>query len=246
MILIFGSSKDDILYFDAKTRKKKYEHFYKDATLITGVLAGQEVCIAYGINTNYLSSTFLTTIIDRYQSIVVVINVGMARAYTKDLKPQDLFISESICLGDVNLTNNSRVKLCEIPNVPQFMLSDIYLTGICHTMADQLNIKNIKFGTLISSNNYYEKKEELSSIGYEGELLGINKKIALDCEAGGMAIVCQWFDIPFISIKVIQYEIGKETYSRDNLIGALGQYSNIGKLVCAIISEICRNETTTL
>ncbi len=246
MILILGSSKDDILYFETKMREKKYEHFYKNATIITGLLSGQQVCVAFGINTNYLSSTFVTTIIDHHPSIIVAINVGLARSLSTDLKPRDILVSEAIVLGDVNQTNQFRVQLCEIPGISQFLSSDIYLKNVCEKTSSLLNLHNVHFGTVISTNNYYDNVKEFSFIGQDRMILGQTQFLAVDCEAGGFAVACAFAGIPFVSIKVIQYVIGEDQFNRNNLINALEEYVNVGKLVTAIISEICRNETITL
>ena len=54
-------------------------------------------------------------------------------------------------------------------------------------------------------------------------------------------MACHLFDIPFISIKVVEGYLGEKT-SVDNYINVLEQYVLIGKSIIECIGEISRND----
>jgi len=247
MILVIGTSHDDILYFESKLRNKVYEKFMDSGVYFTGSIVGQSICVAYGLNTNYLSSVFTTFLLNKFNA-PVVINVGMARAFTNDFKIGDVMVARDVCLGDVNLVNCTRVKLAQLPTMPQMLISDIYLVNLLNSIGGTLFINNVKSGTLISSSNYYTSIDELINLKITDgkEVLGKDRFIALDNEAGGIAVACYAFSVPFVSIKIIQYDIGKENYSKENFIKALKSYPDIGKLVTSLIAEISSNVTVTV
>lgn len=247
MILVIATSKDDVLYLESKMRNKKYEKFTDKCIYFTGIIVGQEICVAYGISTNYMSSVLATYLIEKYNA-PVVINVGMARSFTSDLKIGDVFISRDICIADVNLTNRERVKLSEIPNMPEMFIGDIYLVNLLNNVGTKFFNTNLKSGTLISSNNYYESIDDLIKLNISDgtEVLGKTKNLALDTEAGGIAVACNLLKVPFVSVKIIQYNIHNDVFSKDNMIKALKMYPSVGKLVTAIIAEISSNVTVTI
>jgi adenosylhomocysteine nucleosidase len=247
MILVIATSKDDVLYLESKMRNKKYEKFTDKCIYFTGIIVGQEICVAYGISTNYMSSVLATYLIEKYNA-PVVINVGMARSFTSDLKIGDVFISRDICIADVNLANCERVKLSEIPNMPEMFIGDIYLVNLLNNVGTKFFNTNLKSGTLISSNNYYESIDDLIKLNISDgtEVLGKTKNLALDTEAGGIAVACNLLKVPFVSVKIIQYNIHNDVFSKDNMIKALKMYPSVGKLVTAIIAEISSNVTVTI
>lgn len=247
MILVISTSRDDILYLESKMRNKKYEHFTDKCIYFTGVIVGQEICVAYGINTNYMSGVVTTYLINKFNA-PAVINIGMARSFSNDLKVGDVFISRDICVADVNLNCSNRVKLSEIPNMPEMFIGDIYLVNLLNRVGGRFFNNNLKSGTLVSSNNYYESKDDLIKLNISDgtQILGKSIHLALDTEAGGIAVACNLFKVPFVSVKIIQYKIGEESFNKENMIKALKMYPNVGKLVTAIIAEISSNVTVTI
>jgi len=247
MILVIATSKDDVLYLESKMRNKKYENFTDKCIYFTGLIVGQEICVAYGINTNYMSGVLATYLINKFNA-PVVINIGMARAFSNDLKVGDVFVSRDVCVSDVNLINENRVKLSEIPNMPEMFISDIYLVNLLDRVGVKFFNTNFKSGTLVSSNNYYESKDDLIKLNISDgtEILGKTKNLVLDTEAGGIAVACYLLKVPFVSVKIIQYVFGADYFNKENMIKALKMYPSVGKLVTSIIAEISSNVTVTI
>lgn len=244
MILIIGTSEDDILFFKSKARNIEeitYNDHYK---IIFGDICDQRLCFAYGVNTNYMSATFTSYLIQKY-SIILAINVGLARGFSDDLKCGDIVISKRINLVDVDQINVDRVKLAQIPNAPQFINCNSYLVEVCSAIVQSLAISGVYTGSLFSSNSFYTKKSDLGKATDGRVVLGLDDHLILDCEAGGMAASCTFYDIPFVSIKVVTYVLDRDVYNRDYMLKALKSYTKVGKLVSAVVSEVSRKDTYT-
>ena len=85
MILILGSTHDDILYFESVMTNKKEEKIFDRYSLIFGTIFNQEVVVAYDLHTSYIS-TFITAYIIQKYFIVLVFVVGRCIAYSKKIQ----------------------------------------------------------------------------------------------------------------------------------------------------------------
>ncbi|MGN1278029.1 MAG: hypothetical protein ACI4UG_00945, partial [Candidatus Onthovivens sp.] len=107
MILILGSSHDDILYYETQLKNPIEETLRSKVHVIKGELYGQNVILAYDVYSNYVSSAITSYLIVKYD-ILLVINVGIGQGIEKEFKKGDIVVSKSILLGDVDLALTSK------------------------------------------------------------------------------------------------------------------------------------------
>ena len=247
MILVIGSSHDDVLYLESMMRNVEREKLNERCFYFTGLLSGQSICVAYGLDTNYMSSVVATYLIQKFNA-PVVINVGMARAFSHDLNVGDVVICKSVYLADVNMVNETRVKLTEIPGMNEYCISDVYLVNLLNKLGLNFFSNNLKSGTLVSSNNFYNSITDMEKLNVTDGItfLGKERYICLDNEAGGIAVSCTLLGVPFVSIKIIQYILDVENYNKESFINALKEYPAVGKLITSLIAEITNNATKTV
>ncbi len=113
MILIIGQTHDDIFILKISCTTKKNEELFNTIPLITGTIYNQDVCLAYNVYSNYISSLIITHLIR--SKFVILFSVGKAKTYFDDLQVGDVVLSNSITLGDVDFTNENNCKLGQIP-----------------------------------------------------------------------------------------------------------------------------------
>ena len=87
MILIVGSTYDDVMYFESKLRNKSEETILGQYKLMVGTIFSQQVGVVYGGYTNYLSALIVGTILAKRSSVVLLINVGKFTTCVSDIKP---------------------------------------------------------------------------------------------------------------------------------------------------------------
>lgn len=240
MILIIGQTHDDILYFENIMHNKENEKLFNTIPLITGTIYNQDVCLAYNVYSNYISSLIITHLI-RSKFVIFVVSVGKAKTYFDDLQVGDVVLSNSITLGDVDFTNENNCKLGQIPFLPEKYLTQSYLSQIFTQSFNKVLYKEPFKADFISLNKHIKDVHQLNELVANNFVLGLEKEIVFDTESGGAAVACHLADVPYISIKVIESKIGEET-SLDNYLKVLEKYIEVGKGVSIAISEIGRND----
>ena len=236
MILIIGQTHDDILYFENIMHNKENEELFNTIPLITGTIYNQDVCLAYNVYSNYISSLIITHLI-RSKFVIFVVSVGKAKTYFDDLQVGDVVLSNSITLGDVDFTNENNCKLGQIPFLPEKYLTQSYLSQI---FTQSFNKEPFK-ADFISLNKHIKDVHQLTELIANNFVLGLEKETVFDTESGGAAVACHLADVPYISIKVIESKIGEDT-SLDNYLKVLEKYIEVGKGVSIAISEIGRKD----
>ena len=119
MILIVGSNRDDVLYFQSCLKDVKEEIIFNKYHAFIGTILNQNIMVLQDVYTSYVSSSLLTYIIEKYY-ILMVFCVGTCYALNKDIKVGDIAISEFVTFGDVNQTAMIKgTNLGQIPGYPQ-------------------------------------------------------------------------------------------------------------------------------
>ena len=238
MILIIGQTHDDILYFENIMHNKENEELFNTIPLITGTIYNQDVCLAYNVYSNYISSLIITHLI-RSKFVIFVVSVGKAKTYFDDLQVGDVVLSNSITLGDVDFTNENNCKLGQIPFLPEKYLTQSYLSQIFTQSFNKVLYKEPFKADFISLNKHIKDVHQLTELIANNFVLGLEKETVFDTESGGAAVACHLADVPYISIKVIESKIGEDT-SLDNYLKVLEKYIEVGKGVSIAISKIVR------
>ena len=208
--------------------------------MITGTIYNQDVCLAYNVYSNYISSLIITHLI-RSKFVIFVVSVGKAKTYFDDLQVGDVVLSNSITLGDVDFTNENNCKLGQIPFLPEKYLTQSYLSQIFTQSFNKVLYKEPFKADFISLNKHIKDVHQLAELIANNFVLGLEKETVFDTESGGAAVACHLADVPYISIKVIESKIGEDT-SLDNYLKVLKKYIEVGKGVSIAISEIGRKD----
>lgn len=243
MILILGSVYDDVLYFDTQLKKRREETFKDHFKIIFGELYGQNVVLAYNIFTNYMSSVVTTYLISKYD-VIAVINVGSVRCLD-DFKEGDIVYSETLFLGDADVSVFEKVKKGQVPTYPQIFSGNSYFNNLINVYSSKFIISNVKKGNYISLNREIVSIDQLNQIKNENVILGVSKDFIFDSTFGGVALSSATFDVPFVCLKVVISKI-KEKVTTLERIRCIKEYANVGKIISAIILEIGRKDTLTV
>ena len=243
MILILGSVYDDVLYFDTQLKKRREETFKDHFKIIFGELYGQNVVLAYNIFTNYMSSVVTTYLISKYD-VIAVINVGSVRCLD-DFKEGDIVYSETLFLGDADVSVFEKVKKGQVPTYPQIFSGNSYFNNLINVYTSKFIISNVKKGNYISLNREIVSIDQLNQIKNENVILGVSKDFIFDSTFGGVALSSATFDVPFVCLKVVISKI-KDKVTTLERIRCIKEYANVGKIISAIILEIGRKDTLTV
>ena len=243
MILILGSVYDDVLYFDTQLKKRREETFKDHFKIIFGELYGQNFVLAYNIFTNYMSSVVTTYLISKYD-VIAVINVGSVRCLD-DFKEGDIVYSETLFLGDADVSVFEKVKKGQVPTYPQIFSGNSYFNNLINVYSSKFIISNVKKGNYISLNREIVSIDQLNQIKNENVILGVSKDFIFDSTFGGVALSSATFDVPFVCLKVVISKI-KDKVTTLERIRCIKEYANVGKIISAIILEIGRKDTLTV
>lgn len=240
MILILGSTHDDILYFESVMNNKKEDKILNTYPLIFGTIFNQEVVIAYDIYTSYISSFVTSYIIQKY-FIVLIFVVGKCVSYSKDVNAGEIAVSKRVILGDVDQVKEANVKLGQIPHLPRSLESSDEVIGYITSALEKRSFARYSIATFISSNRILEKSEMIKPLMMNEYVLGHKTNIVFDCISGGAFLSATLYNIPVLAIKVSEKQIDEES-TAENYISVLKQYSNVGRAVVTCIGDIGRND----
>lgn len=241
MILILGSSHDDVLYYESMVTKKRKEVLFEKYPVIFGKLFNQDVAIVSEVYTNYISSV-VTSYFNSKFFIVLVICVGTCIAYSKNINPLSIAISSKVTLADVNQLAVRPVSVGQIPNgFPTFFDSDDDIRSvIINSLEKRTNVEHFE-ATFFSSNTFYTREEQLEPLKTFNKLTSLDKNVVFDCTYGGVALACNLYHIASICVKVVETtftnKIDYQEYSK-----ILSAYIEVGKLVSTAIADIGSND----
>jgi len=240
MILILGSTHDDILYFESVMVNKKNEKIFDKYDVQIGTIFNQEVILVWNIFTCYESSLVASYIIEKYFVILCFI-VGKCIAFSDNLKGGDIAITRRIMIGDVNQIKEANVKLGQIPNFPHSFESDPEIIKYLTTSVEKRSFSKYDLCTLVSTNVIMDTREKIKNIEMGGYVLGHNNNVVFDCTSGGVALAGNLHKVPTIAVKVVERGID-EKYSTETYLRVLKHYSDVGKSIVTCIGDIGRND----
>ena len=238
MIAIVGTNHDDILYFETSMANKREEVFLKKYKMTIGTIFNQEVLIMHGLNTSILSSAVVGAICSKYY-IDLIIAVGRCFAMNKGLKIGDIIIAEKVINIDVDQIDDNDVRIGQIPSLPQEFRVQSDVIGY---IEDGLNKRAFTTGKRVSvlssndlSNNTLRRiRENVVSI------FDLNKTV-VDSISGGVAVAGHLYNVPFVSVKVVEKIVG-EKWNIDNYLKVLDSYVGADKAIISAIGDIGRND----
>lgn len=240
MILIVGSTHDDILYFESVMTNKKEEKLFNLYPLVFGSIFNQEVVLTYDIYTSYISA-IVTSYLIQQNFVVLVFCVGKCVSFSTDILPGDIAVSKRVILGDVDQVREANVKLGQIPNLARSLESSDEVIGYINAALEKRSFARYSVATFISSNRILDNTESVKPLMMNDFVLGHKNNVVFDCISGGVFLASTLHNIPCISIKVSEKQMDQPS-TADNYINVLKQYSSVGRAVVTCIGDIGRND----
>ena len=240
MILIVGSSNDDILYFESILKNKKEFSVLNQFTAYSGEIFNQKVMLLKDMYSSYLSAAVISHVIEKYM-VILVIYVGEVQSFTDSLNVGDICICRQAVIADVNLSDVTTVSKGQIPGFQQSFLSNAEITEAIYSLLENRTSVPHRLCTFVSSNYHPEDKEKMDSVANNDMIFGIAGEVVLSSEIGGIAIASKLHDVPYASVAVVGRKIGYKSGIQEYL-NVLEQYTNIGKVVISLIGDIGRTD----
>ena len=240
MILIIGSTHDDILYFESVMTNKRHEKLLDIYPLEFGSIFNQDVVLVHDVYTSYISSFITSYLIQKY-FVVLIFVVGKCVSFHEEVKPGDIVVSKRVILGDVDQVKEANVKLGQIPHLPRSLESSEEVIGYITAALEKRSFSRYHIATFISTNGVLDQSEKIERISMNDYVLGHKSNIVFDCVSGGAFLAATLYQIPIVAVKVSEKLID-EPSTADKYIQVLKQYSSVGRAVVTCIGDIGRND----
>lgn len=241
MILIIGSSHDDVLYYHSITKYSKEEVILKKYKVVVGTIFNREVMILENVYSSYLSASLTMYIVEKYY-ISLVFCVGKCQALSDNLKEGDIAVSSRSVFGDLDQIQAVKgTVLGQIPDLPKDYPVDIQVLNTLDSSLDRIASGGHFNCLFFSSSAYCQDQHIMETITKDEKLIASRNNIVVDGESAGVALACHLADIPYISIKVVEGHAGKPS-DLDSYLKILKQYAAVGKAVVSCIGELCRQD----
>ena len=239
MIVIVGTSHDDILYYDKILYNRRTETVFKRFEIAIGTVFNQEVCVVSDLYSSPLSSAVMTYILDKYY-VDLVIGVGKCIGVDKSAKNGDIVISSRVIDTNVDLTRVRDVSLGQIPGMnKEYKVQTDIINYLSQSVSKRPYTTSYQ-AVYLSSDNLSE--ETFKMLSTRRSLFGItNEKIVVDHNSSGLALACSLRDIPYAAIKVVENRIEQDD-DINTYLKVLDKYIDLGKSVVSTIGDIGRND----
>ena len=240
MILIIGSSHDDIIYFESIIKNKKEELILNKYQAVSGTVFNQEIMLLHDVHSSYLSSSLATYLMQKYFVLLVFV-VGKCTSASSDVRLGDIAISRRIMFGDINLTDVGNTQLCQIPALPRvYDVQQDVMQTLSKALSNRTYSRYVE-ANFISANVHFKNPEDLQFIKEGDTILGFNSSVVLDSETGGIALAGYLANIPVIAVTAVGSVLGQKPTTDDYLL-VLKQYASIGRAIVSTIGEFSRND----
>ena len=239
MIVIVGSSHDDILYFDSILSNRKEVMILNRYQISIGTIFNQEVLVVHEAFSSILASSIMMHIFDKYY-VDLVFCVGKCIAASSQIKSGDIVISSKIIDTNVDLSLFSDSIVGQFPGFSREFVVQRDILEYLNKGTDRRSYVNTHRVVMLTNDNMsYDMMQYLKE---QHELFGIkNELFAIDHNSSGVALAATLRDVPFITIKVAENRVDQrnnvETYYQ-----VLERFIDLGKAVISTINDIGRND----
>jgi len=241
MIILTGQSHDDVLYFENVLRNKRFlKPLFNKYPMIRGNIFNQDVLIVYDCVTSYVSSIVLSKLISDFKPFLVL-SLGRCKAINPEIKNGTCVISKRFVGIDIDQCEFFDTEVGQMPGFNKEFMVVPSLISMAVDSFDISELVNYKVCTFLSSNRMYTSVNKMREFGQGHVYLGIEDDFILENEGIGMALACQLYDVPFMSIKIVDSQIG-EISDVDSFVETLASYADIGKAICSLIGEVGRRD----
>lgn len=237
MILIIGTTEDDIFYFKNRMKISEKNMIASKYPYYVGTFAGKDICLAYSGYSNIASAAVTSFMITKYKPYIVIC-VGTVSAFSENLHQSELFIAERVYLGDIDFTPlGTNTRYGQIKEMPAFYSSEEDYIKLIETINSRTENLHIGRGPLISTNVFFKNRKKANEL-LENNFAHIESTTAFDTEAGGVITACYIQEVPWILLKAVNYEIGKDAQLMSSLRIGIEAQPHIGSLIETLLEEL--------
>lgn len=233
MILILGSTNDDLVYLKNKLVGLSTEYILGNHEVYIGKLLNREVVLSTLGFGQSMAMLVTSMIIERYHPYIIF-NIGTVASIHPRLKQGDLFIATRIYSYDVDFSAIGKYKFGQVPNYPQFFNSDSDLIMKVLSINGEHKNRRIVEGILLSGNTFVIDQKRLNYV-MKNNYIKLEGVAAIDTEAYGMAMAAHCYSLPFLCFRVCSFEVGNKeqmlTRIRKGILNAPG----IGQILSILI-----------
>lgn len=239
MIVVIGSTHDDVLYFEKVLYNKREETILNRFQAYIGTYFNQEALVVSGVYGSILAGALLSNILDHYY-VDLIISVGKCYSVDKHTKNGDIVISNRIVNANTDFTSVKEISIGEIPGLPKEYSVQ---TDIIRYLTQSLNKRSYVTSyqaVFLSSDNL--SPETRSTLSINRSIFGItDERLVYDYNSYGLCLAASLKDIPFIACKVVENKFDAE-YKVDDYLKVLDRYIDLGKSVLSMVGDIGRND----
>jgi len=237
MILIIGTTEDDIFYFMNRMKITEKNTIATKFPYYVGTFAGKDICLAYTGYSNIASAVVASYMIDRYKPYIVIC-VGTVSGYSENLHQSELFIAERVYLGDIDFTPlGGNVRYGQIKEMPAFFSSEDDYVKLIETINSRTENLRIGRGPLISTNVFFKNRKKANEL-LNSNFAYIESTTAFDTESGGIIAACYIHEVPWLLLKAVNYEIGHDEQLLSSLRVGIEAQPHIGSLIETLLEEL--------
>jgi len=144
-------------------------------------------------------------LIDRYEPDVVL-NTGVAGAFSKELKTGDIVISTEVCHHDVDVSSFGR-KIGQVPRMPLSYFPDPHLLSEAQSISSPNSSNAVRAGLIVSGDVFVQEARIAERIKQN-----FPSALATEMEGAAIAQTCHIFNTPFLIIRSISDIIGEDIH----------------------------------
>lgn len=240
MILIIGSTHDDILYFETALNHPRKEVVLGKYPVVFGTVFNQEVMLAYNIETTVLSSALALYLIERY-FVMLTFVVGHCAAFSKKWKPGEIAVSYDAIAGDVNLTQEKGTVLGQVPGEQSRFLAGQDIISFLRQAMGKRTYTPFRLATFVSCDSTRWAEENAENLSLNGVVFGETDKVVFDHNTAGVALACSIAEVPYVSVKVVEHMMDGQR-SVEFYAETLKRYVELGKAIVSAIGDIASND----
>jgi len=201
-IAIIAAMEEEVLEIEKNLLNKEEKEVNK-FKFIFGKYNSHDVIIAVSGIGKVAAAMLFTTLIQNFEGIERVINVGVAGGVLGKTKVGDVVLADKINYHDVDLSAFTKYSYGELPNNPKEFETDFEIINI-------IKDSNILIGTISTGDKFMISKKEVSNI----KKRFVKENIyAFDMESAAFAQCAYYYEIPFTCIRGISDVIGETTVS---------------------------------
>lgn len=231
-VLIIGTTLDDINFIKNKMIDIVEEDIGGHFKAYVGKYASKNVVLSYSGYGENLASIATTLLIEKYHPYFII-NVGTVSSINSSLVQGDLMIGERIYFSDVSMMELNKSKYGQFPSLPSYFQVDADLKQNIAKAIGQIS-NPVHRGVILSSNTFYLNRNEINKV-VENHFLKIENLYAIDTESGGVALAAYLYSIPFIAIKICNYEVGNDKQLINRIRMGVKMTPVQGKLVALLL-----------